>query len=155
MARMTDEIEEHLLGLLRGRSAVELQRAELAGRFRCAPSQINYVLVTRFTSARGFVVESRRGGGGYIRVVRLSDEALADLDALDDEVDQGTAEQHLLRLAEAGRLTGREALMLRAVISRDVLTLPLPLRDRIRAAILRAALCALGREEPLDGGGES
>jgi len=145
VACMTDEIEEHLLALLQGRTALELQRAELAGRFGCAPSQINYVLVTRFTSARGFLVESRRGGGGYIRLVRLSPEARQDVTAFPDAVDQATAEQHLQRLAEARRLTAREHAMLRAVVSRDVLALPLPLRDRLRAAILRAALCGLDR----------
>jgi transcriptional regulator CtsR len=144
---MTDVIEQHLLELLGDSSAVELQRAELAQRFGCAPSQINYVLLTRFTPARGFVVESRRGGGGYIRLVRLPAEARGDLTRFPAACDQATAEQHLTRLREAGRLTEREAAMLRAIISREVLSLPLPLRDRIRAAILRAALCGLARCE--------
>jgi transcriptional regulator CtsR len=156
---MTDEIEAHLLGLLGGRSAVELQRGELAGRFGCAPSQINYVLVTRFTSARGFLVESRRGGGGYIRLVRLSPEAWQDVAVVGQAVDQATAEQHLRRLREAGRLSAREESMLRAVIAREVLALPLPLRDQIRASVLRAALGGLDREPDLSsedaGGGEA
>lgn len=144
---MTDAIEQHLLGLLGGDTAVELQRAELAVRFGCAPSQINYVLVTRFTPARGFVVESRRGGGGYIRVVRLPAEAWADVAVFPEEIDQATALHHVARLREAGRVTDREAAMLRAIVAREVLALPLPLRDRLRAAILRAALCGLARPE--------
>ena len=150
---MTDAIEQHLLGLLGGASAVELQRAELAGRFGCAPSQINYVLVTRFTPARGFVVESRRGGGGYIRVVRLPADAQEDVALFPEAMDQATAEHHLFRLREEGKVTEREAAMLRAVVAREVLALPLPLRDRIRAAILRAALCALARCGAQAGGG--
>ena len=149
MGCLTDAIEEHLLELLRGRRAVELQRGELAGRFGCAPSQINYVLVTRFTAARGFLVESRRGGGGYIRLLRLSPDALQDVAVVDKAIDQATAEQHLRRLLEAGRITSREEAMLRAAISREVLPLPLPLRDEIRAAVLRAALCALDRRPAL------
>ena len=145
MPCMTDAIEQHLLGLLGGAHAIELQRAELAERFGCAPSQINYVLVTRFTPARGFIVESRRGGGGYIRVLRLPAEARADVAVFPEQIDQSTAEHHLERLREAGKVTEREAAMLRAIVAREVLALPLPLRDRIRAAILRAALCGLAR----------
>jgi transcriptional regulator CtsR len=145
VACMTDVIEQHLLQSMVGRTVLELQRSDLAERFRCAPSQINYVLVTRFTPARGFLVESRRGGGGYIRLLRLSAEARDEVAAVPEEIDQATAEQHLARLCEEGLVTAREAAILRAVVSRDVLALPLPLRDRIRAAILRAALCGLGR----------
>ncbi len=145
MACMTDEIERHLRELLAGRGGIEVQRAELAERFSCAPSQINYVLVTRFTAARGFLVESRRGGGGYIRLMRLPAEAWEDASVIPGECDQATAEQHIARLAEAGRLTPREAAMLRAVVAREVLALPLPLRDRIRTGVLRAAILAVTR----------
>lgn len=142
---MSELIEQYLLVQLAG-GAVELQRAELAQRFSCAPSQINYVLSTRFTPARGFSVESRRGGGGYIRVTRLPEQARVDL-ALPDAMDQMTAEHHIDRLRGLGRLTLREAAMLKAVISRDVLTLPLPMRDRIRAAVLQAGVRALMQEQ--------
>jgi len=137
--------------LLIGRAAIELQRVDLAERFGCAPSQINYVLVTRFTPARGFMVESRRGGGGYIRLVRLPAEARA---TVPDQCDQATAEQHVARLRDAGRLTVREAAILRAVVAREVLSLPLPLRDRIRAAVLRAGVCAALRAVTVESGGE-
>ncbi len=144
---MTDDIEAHLLALLVGRGAVELQRGELAERFGCAPSQINYVLLTRFTSARGFLIESRRGGGGYIRLVRLSPEARAEMAPVPESCDQATAEHHIERLREAGRLSPREAAILRAVVAREVLALALPLRDRIRSAVLRAGLGAALRPE--------
>ncbi len=149
---ITDSIEHYLLQLLQRGSTIELQRVELAQRFQCAPSQINYVLETRFTQARGFSVESRRGGGGYIRVMRLPDEGLSWLDFA-AEIDQQTAEHHLDRLRQAGCLTSRETAALRAVVSRDVLRLPLPLRDRLRAAVLRAGLRAI-LEDGLGGEGE-
>lgn len=142
MACMTDAIEQYLLQLLGRGRLVELQRAEVAERFGCAPSQINYVLVTRFTPARGFAVESRRGGGGYIRLMRLPEDAWEGTLGLPASCDQSTAEHHIERLREAGRLTEREAALLRAVVSREVLQLPLPLRDEVRAAVLRAGVGA-------------
>lgn len=74
LARLTDIIERFLKSMLKDTEdgIIEIQRNELAEHFDCAPSQINYVLTTRFTSERGYYIESRRGGGGYIRVVRAS-----------------------------------------------------------------------------------
>ncbi len=140
MACLTDDIERYLLRMLGEGVTLEIQRAEVADRFGCAPSQINYVLLTRFTPARGFFVESRRGGGGYIRVSRLPEDAWGEAGDLPEALDQATAEHHIARLVEARRLTPREGALLRAVVSRDVLNLPLPLRDRVRAAVLRAGI---------------
>lgn len=73
MTNLTDYIEAYIKKLLSlsVNNSIELQRKELALKFNCVPSQINYVLATRFTPARGYLVESRRGGGGYVRIVRL------------------------------------------------------------------------------------
>ena len=72
MARLSDIIEEFLKELMEGMDgAIEIQRNELANRFRCVPSQINYVIDTRFTTEKGYYVESRRGGGGYIKIKRI------------------------------------------------------------------------------------
>ena len=70
MSTLADHIEAYIKKMLRSSqtNSVELSRAQLADDFACVPSQINYVLATRFTLERGYVVESRRGGGGYIRV---------------------------------------------------------------------------------------
>lgn len=74
MARLSDVIEKFIKSMLKDTEdgIIEIQRNELAEHFECAPSQINYVLTTRFTSDRGYYIESRRGGGGYIRLVRSS-----------------------------------------------------------------------------------
>lgn len=69
--RISDIIEQFLLEMLDEDSAIEIQRNDLASRFNCAPSQITYVLDTRFTGQRGYIVESRRGGGGSIRIKRV------------------------------------------------------------------------------------
>ena len=73
MASLTDHIEEYLKKLLAisTRNYVEIQRADLARKFTCVPSQVNYVLKSRFSFERGYLVESRRGGSGYIRIYRI------------------------------------------------------------------------------------
>ena len=68
---ISDIIETYLKTILAQEAAVEIRRAEIARRFNCVPSQINYVIKTRFTPARGYIVESKRGGGGYIRIVKV------------------------------------------------------------------------------------
>ena len=73
MSQLSDTIERFIMELMAEDGEAELQRNKLASQFQCAPSQINYVISTRFTSQQGYVVESRRGGGGYIRIIRLDD----------------------------------------------------------------------------------
>ena len=74
MANLADSIEAYLVALIEGQGAarVVVSRAAIARSFECAPSQVTYVLATRFSLERGFVVESRRGGGGYVRITRLT-----------------------------------------------------------------------------------
>ena len=73
MARLTDIIEKFIKEMISEdeENKVLIQRNELADQFRCAPSQINYVLSTRFTYAKGYIIESRRGGGGYISIKKI------------------------------------------------------------------------------------
>ncbi len=69
--KISDSIENFIRELLEAQSSVELKRNELAAYFNCVPSQINYVIQTRFTTERGYTVESRRGGGGYVKITRV------------------------------------------------------------------------------------
>ena len=71
MQNISDIIEQFILEQLQNYEEVNLSRNELASFFNCAPSQINYVLSTRFTNPKGFITESRRGGGGYIKLTRV------------------------------------------------------------------------------------
>lgn len=147
MATLSDAIEAYLLQQLAvpGVRALEIQRAEVAERFGCVPSQVTYVLVTRFTPERGFLVEARRGGGGGIRITRLrrgADAVLAVLGELTG-VDQRSAENVVRGLCEQGWITAREARMMLAGLDRQVLDLPMAERDRIRARILSAMLLTL------------
>ena len=68
---MSDIIEDYLKELLKNEDIIEIKRAEIANQFNCVPSQINYVINTRFTVPKGYRVESKRGGGGYIRIVKV------------------------------------------------------------------------------------
>ncbi|QTH42199.1 CtsR family transcriptional regulator [Cohnella sp. LGH] len=150
MRNISDLIEHYLKQSLENSQAgaIEIQRSELADRFSCVPSQINYVISTRFTLEKGYYVESKRGGGGYIRIQRVS---LPSVEAVQrhirqtvgERIDQTTAEGLIYQLEEARFLTEREAHLLKAAVSRDALALKLPVRDEIRAKLLKAMLIAL------------
>ncbi len=127
---------------------IEIKRNEIADRFECVPSQINYVINTRFTLERGFVVESKRGGGGYIRIIKVKlhdDIDIIDqmLHMIDHSVAQGNAESMIIRLLEEGIITGREAKLMLSVLDRSVLSMDIPSRDELRARILCAMLRTL------------
>jgi len=148
------QIEEYIKRrLLEGGDAIELQRSDLAGIFQCVPSQINYVLSTRFTPTQGYLVESRRGGGGYLRIIKLSWEQELESEArqiyenVGIAIEQWEAEGILKRLYEEDFITGREYQILKAIISRETLQLDLPQRDVVRARIVQAALTALHRSD--------
>jgi transcriptional regulator CtsR len=147
------QIEGYLKELLGNRDYIEVQRNELAEIFNCVPSQINYVLSTRFTPAHGYLVESRRGGGGYVRIVKLSWNVFPQhfFKELSEElkigIDQHDAEGILKRFYEEDLITGREYNILNMIINRDTLTLDLPERDYIRARIMHALFVALCRED--------
>lgn len=150
MATLSDAIEQYLLQQLArpGVAALEIQRAEVAQRFGCVPSQVTYVLVTRFTPARGFLVEARRGGGGGIRISRLrlgADRILALLSA-GPGIDQRRAADVVRGLQAQQWMTAREARMALAALDREVLDLPVAERDRVRARILGAMILAVVAE---------
>ena len=90
---------------------LELQRSDLAQRFGCVPSQINYVMSTRFSPERGYIVESRRGGNGYIRIsrVRMDRQTLLMhvINSLGSELDYASARAILTNLAESGAVSVR------------------------------------------------
>jgi len=150
MRNISDLIEHYLKQILQSSSegSVEIQRSELADKFSCVPSQINYVISTRFTLEKGYYVESKRGGGGYIRIQRVD---LPSLEAVQrhvahtvgTKIDQTAAEGLIYQLEEAEFLTEREARLIRAAINREALALSLPIRDQIRAKLLKAMLITL------------
>ncbi|CAM4345607.1 CtsR family transcriptional regulator [Bacillus manliponensis] len=150
MRNISDIIEQYLKQVidLSGNNIIEIKRSEIADKFDCVPSQINYVINTRFTLERGFVVESKRGGGGYIRIikVKLHDEVdIIDqmLHMIHHSIAQSNAESIVVRLAEEGIVTKRETKLMLSVLDRSVLLADLPFRDELRARILQAMLRTL------------
>lgn len=150
MRNTTDIIEQYIKHVLQNSpdQVVEIGRNELAEKFQCVPSQINYVIATRFTLEKGYLVESKRGGGGFIRIQRIklpTHGKIVDhlMSSLSERVDQETAEGLIEQLAEAKLITEREAKMLKAATHRDSIPLRLPVRDEVRAKVLKAMLIAL------------
>jgi len=150
MSNITDVIERYLKGILKsnGKNMIEIKRSEIADRFQCVPSQINYVINTRFTEEKGYIIESKRGGGGYIRIIRIEHQDQSELidsiiEMINPTVTQQSAVDVLERLLEKKVITKREAKMMLSAIDREVLAFKLPLRDKIRARILTAMLTSL------------
>lgn len=141
MAQLSDSIERFIKDLLEGDAQVELRRNELAQHFGCAPSQINYVLATRFSVDHGYIIESRRGGGGYIRIVRLrerSPETLlsALLNRIGNSISEEGAAAIIANLLERNIITLNEARIMRAGVGRSALALPVSAKDVLRASVL-------------------
>ena len=158
MSTLSNQIEQYLKELLaRSQSGVlEIKRSDLAEAFTCVPSQINYVLATRFSPAQGYMVESRRGGGGYLRIIRLSMEEEPNLVALLDSargrrVSGQSGEKLLDRLTEEEFLTGREGMLIKALTDDSVLKSGLiqdgPDSEALRGRMLNAVLQLLLRDD--------
>lgn len=150
MPNISDVIEAHLKQIIeRNRhNIVEIKRSEIADRFACVPSQINYVINTRFTLERGYLVESKRGGGGYIRITKIVNNdktALLNelIELIQPEASQQTAMAIIERLIEEELITKREASMMLNALTRETLAIKLPERDQLRARILAAMLTVL------------
>ena len=126
---------------------VELRRNELAGRLKCVPSQINYVIQTRFTNERGYTVESRRGGGGciVIRQVEIPRDNMVmhAVNSVGDEIDYNTAVAITGNLLGYNIITQREAKIILAAVSDRVLSQSRRSGDVLRAAILKNMLLNL------------
>jgi transcriptional regulator CtsR len=150
MRNISDIIEEYLRRAidLSGNNVAEIKRSELADKFDCVPSQINYVINTRFTLERGFIVESKRGGGGYIRIIKVKlhdDIRLIDqmLRLIKHSISQSTSENIIQTLMEEKVITNREGKLMLSVLDRSVLLTELPYRDELRARMLKAMLTSL------------
>src|SRR5690625_5249652 len=147
---ITDIIERYLKEILSEQEdkVIEIKRSEIADQFQCVPSQINYVINTRFTAEKGYMIESKRGGGGYIRIIRIEHQDQAELideiiNMIDNTITQQTAENILIRLLEKEVITEREKKLMSSVMDRRTLAFKLPLRDEVRAHVLKAMLTTL------------
>lgn len=143
MRNMSDIIEEYLKQLIKDANGevVEIKRAYIAEKFDCVPSQLNYVIKTRFTNEHGYVVESKRGGGGYIRITKVEthskSEYLAHLKQLiGNAISQQNADHIIQSMYENEVVTLKEGKIMSAAVARESLLIELPYRDRLRANVL-------------------
>ncbi|MFD0898674.1 CtsR family transcriptional regulator [Loigolactobacillus binensis] len=139
---ISDIIEAYLKQILAESERVEIKRSEIAELFNCVPSQINYVIKTRFTIQRGYLVQSKRGGGGYIRIEKV--KLLDDRDMLDtmiqligEQINQRDALVMVQKLYDDQVIERKEANLILAATSRDTLAVAdHNLEARLRAHIL-------------------
>ncbi len=148
MANISDIIEQFILKTLGEEDSIDISRNELASFFSCAPSQINYVLETRFTVDRGFVKESRRGGGGYIKIskIKIEDDAYMNnliLESVGDELSEKRLFQILDKLTYEKILSAREKEIVFSALCDTSLAMPFTIKDSIRAKAFKNVLTAL------------
>lgn len=147
----SDLIEAYLKKILEDSEIIEIRRTEMAQQFNCVPSQINYVINTRFTIQRGYTVASKRGGGGYIRIekVKISDKHRF-LEQVAELVDEALTEKNALaiiqKLYEEELLTQKEGNLILAVMAQSTLA-GYQEADKIRASLMRAVLERLSYEK--------
>lgn len=152
MANISDIIEQFILKTMGEDESVDISRNELASFFSCAPSQINYVLETRFTVDKGFVKESRRGGGGYIKISKINldnDEYVSNLilESVGDELSQKRFSQILEKLKNEKIISDKEKDIIFSALSDSSLSMPFTIKDSIRAKAFKNVLTTLMKQK--------
>ena len=149
--RLSDSIEQFIKDLLSQEPAeVELKRNELAEYFGFAPSQINYVLATRFSPDHGYLTESRRGGGGYIRIVQVVESGSQRLmylvnDRIGDSLSEEECQRLISQLKDQRIVTPDEAALMASSVSTRALSVPVPdtLKNAMRAKMMKSMLMTI------------
>lgn len=145
---ISDRIEAFITELLKDDTDewLELKRNELASLFGCVPSQINYVIATRFNPEHGYIVESKRGGGGFLRIKQIKyDDALViqTIKLVGDSLNEKTARAYLENLVRQEVVSEKEASLILSAVSDSALNIERPLRDRLRANIFKNMLAKI------------
>ena len=139
--RVSDIIEEFIKELFNNEEEIEIQRNDLAQKFNCVPSQINYVIATRFKPSQGYYVESRRGGGGHITIKKItntrSDYIMHIIGNIGETLTNKEAEILISDFLTYNLINEKEAKMLRVATSDNVLEIPKIYKDKLRANILK------------------
>ena len=145
--RVSDIIEEFIKDLFNDDDEIEIQRNDLAQKFNCVPSQINYVISTRFKPSQGYYVESRRGGGGHITIRKVnntkSDYLMHIIQNIGNSLSNSEAQILISDFLTYNLVNTKEAKLLRVATSDNVLDIPKEYRDRLRATILKNMLLNL------------
>lgn len=143
--RMSDIIEEFIKEMMKDEDDfIEIQRNELAEHFNVVPSQINYVIATRFRPAQGYYVESRRGGGGHIRIKKISnnkeDYFMHIITNIGEQTTSNEVDILISNLLSYGMIDETIAKLLKVATSDNVLIVPQDTKDKLRANILKNML---------------
>ena len=142
--RVSDIIEEFIKELFNNEEEIEIQRNDLAQKFNCVPSQINYVIATRFKPSQGYYVESRRGGGGHIKIKKVSntksDYIMHIIENIGEALQNSEAEILISDFLTYGLVNEKEAKLLRVATSDNVLDIPKEYKDKLRASIFKNML---------------
>ena len=145
---MSNEIAKLILDMLSDDGETEIQRNEMAQHLGCVPSQINYVISSRFTPEQGYIVESRRGGGGYIKITRAKYDSKSAMlmhvvNSIGDSIDESSCKAHIYNLHYQNILSPEiSKVMLAAIGERCLRDVPPELRDKVRASIFKQLLLA-------------
>lgn len=142
---LSNVIAQMISEMLDGKDEVEFRRNTLAQDLGCVPSQINYVISSRFTPERGYIVESRRGGGGFIRIAKVNCNGetllMHVVNSVGDSIDEGTCRAHLANLVYRELLSKRDAkLILSAAGDSCLRAVDAETRDKVRALIFKQLL---------------
>ena len=145
--RMSDMIEEFIKDLFDKNDYIEIQRNDLAEHFNCVPSQINYVISTRFQPAQGYYVESKRGGGGHITIKKInitkSNYIMHVIAGIENKITSQEVDIFISNLLSYDVITEEQAKLLKVATSDNVLTVPSQYRDLLRASIFKNMLINL------------
>ena len=146
--KLSNLIEEWIKEMITQQDGeIELKRNELAGRFNCVPSQINYVISTRFSPERGYIVESRRGGGGYIKITRVSPKSgnglMHVINMIGSRISYTDARVLVQNCYEYDLITQKEARIMIAALSERSIPIKQPEQDILRAGLLKNMLLTL------------
>lgn len=149
MANVSDQIEKFIIATIGDNDSIDISRNSLAEYFSCVPSQINYVISTRFTVDRGFVVESKRGGGGFIKITKIksndSNSYLNSLflESIGDELSSKRFSQILDKLVRDEIMSEKERFLIESALSDDSLSMPFTIRDKVRAKAFKNVIVKL------------
>lgn len=144
--KLTEQIAMSILQTMREENGIaEIQRNEMAEKIGCVPSQINYVITSRFTPEQGYIVESRRGGGGYIRISRIeaprSGFIMHLVNSMGESMDEGSCRAILLNLRADGILDEKMANVIFVAISNKTLrNVPKDFKDYVRCDLMKQLL---------------
>ena len=146
--RISDMIEEFIKDMFsEDDDFIEIQRNDLAQHFNCVPSQINYVISTRFTPTQGYYVESKRGGGGHIKIKKInitkSNYLMHAISSVGNKITSQEVDIFISNFLSEGIVSKTEAKLLKVATSDNVLTISPEIRDNVRANIFKNMLINL------------